>query len=271
MAQSADLKTGLTPSATGSAYLEIEQQQTPRARSLASSSHQSSLKLACTVHGPRPIPRSAAFSPNMLLSTHIKFAPFATFRRMGHVRTATERDLAVHLEAALRGAILTDRSPKSGVDVIVTVLEGEAGMYVEDSATLDSSLSQLGIVSILSGCITVASAAMINAGIDCVDIVSGGVSAIVQQPSMKTDADSRDGAHEMVLDPCPLEHGQSVAVCVVAYLKSRDEVTEVWINGSMPASLKFKEDGPLGIEMLVDGAVQAASATQLVIVGAMKD
>lgn len=208
----------------------------------------------------------------MLLSAHVKFAPFATFRRRGYVRDATERDLAVHLETALRGAILADRWPKSGVEVIVTILEGEAGMELEELASATSSQSQLGIMSILSGCITVASAAMIDAGIDCVDIISGGVSAIVQQPATETNAQSQaNDDYKIDLDPCLAEHGRSLATCVVAYLKSRDEVTEVWINGSIPAVLKPREDSPTGIELLIDGAVQAAASTQLVILGSLKD
>src|SRR4051794_11400744 len=74
---SPDLKTGVTPSASGSAYLEIETSATPGV---------SGLKLSCSVHGPRSLPRSAPFSPHIVLSTHVKYAPFATKQRRGYLR-----------------------------------------------------------------------------------------------------------------------------------------------------------------------------------------
>ena len=105
------LRTGVVPSASGSAYYEIPPQgQDTKSKLLVPSS--SSLKITCTVHGPRPLPRNAAFSSNLLLTTHVKFAPFATRQRRGYVRDASERDLGVHLETALRGVIIGDRRPQ---------------------------------------------------------------------------------------------------------------------------------------------------------------
>src|SRR4051794_33706385 len=88
-----DLKTGVTPSASGSAYLEID---------ASTGTGRSGMKFTCTVHGPRSLPRSAPFSPHMVLSTHVKYAPFATRQRKGYLRDASERDLSIHLETALR-------------------------------------------------------------------------------------------------------------------------------------------------------------------------
>ncbi|KAK8920575.1 Exosome complex component MTR3 [Metarhizium anisopliae] len=109
------LKTGVTPSASGSAYLEIDQ----------STGSGFGMKFTCTVHGPRSLPRSAPFSPHMVISTHVKYAPFATRQRKGYLRDASERDLSIHLETALRGAVIADRWPKSGVEVVVTIVEGD--------------------------------------------------------------------------------------------------------------------------------------------------
>merc|ERR1711977_657316 len=124
------LKTGVTPSASGSAYLELEASKAPNSRApgLASLST-SGLKLTCTVHGPRPLPKNAPFSPHIILSTHVKYAPFATRKRRGYLRDSSERDLGVHLETALRGVIIGDRWPKSGVEVIITILEGEEDQW----------------------------------------------------------------------------------------------------------------------------------------------
>lgn len=180
------------------------------------------MKLTCTVHGPRSLPRSAPFSPHMVLSTHVKYAPFATRQRRGYLRDASERDLSTHLETALRGALIADRWPKSGVDVVVTIIEGE----LTRQAAQDQGIEDWEMMNVLSGCITVASAAIADAGIDCVDIVSGGVAALV--------SNGEDGKQEMVLDPIPSEHESIAAACCVAYLPARDEITNLWFKGRLP-------------------------------------
>lgn len=233
------------------------------------------MKLTCTVHGPRPLPRSAPFAPHILLSTHVKFAPFAARQRRGYLRDASERDLAVHLETALKGVIIGDRWPKSGVEVIVTVLEGEEDQWWVDEATAGgregNRAGASGMMSILSGCITVASAAIVDAGIDCVDLVSGGVAAVVCQSSVSQiglDIGSRKVKSQIVMDPAPMEHTDIIASCVVGYLQSRDEVTELWVKGNVP-SIETSSAGE--IDPLIDSAVQAAVAARLVLVKAIKE
>ncbi|KAK5165057.1 3'-5'-exoribonuclease [Saxophila tyrrhenica] len=245
------LRTKVVPSASGSAYYEI-----PPAKSTSSNGNlvpaASNLKITCTVHGPRPLPRNAAFSPNLLLSTHVKFAPFATRQRRGYIRDASERDLGVHLETALRGVIIGERWPKSGCEVVITVLEGEEDGWWGDQQQGSEKSGGWGMMSVLAGCITVASAALIDAGIDCVDMVSGGTAALVRNPESKTE--------EVVLDPSPPEH-EIKAACVVAYLQSRDEITEMWMKGEVGE----------GTEFLTDQAVKSAMMTRTVLVEAVKE
>lgn len=244
------LRTGVVPSASGSAYYEVPPEVPANSsRSLVPSS--SNLKITCTVHGPRPLPRNAAFSPNLLLTTHVKFAPFATRERRGYVRDSSERDLGVHLETALRGAVIGERWPKSSCEVVITVLEGEEDGWWGDSGQGGKS-GGWGMMSVLAGCITVASAALVDAGIDCVDLVSGGVAALVQ--------DSQQDKAQVVLDPCPSEHDIKAA-CVVALLQSRDEMTEMWLKG----------DAGGETEALVDEAVKAASMTRTVLAEAVRE
>ncbi|KAK3643374.1 3'-5'-exoribonuclease [Elasticomyces elasticus] len=244
------LQTGIVPSASGSAYYEIPPQLQQHTGLLVPQA--SSLKITCTVHGPRPLPRNAAFSPNLLLSTHVKFAPFATRNRRGYVRDASERDLGAHLETALRGVVIGERFPKSGCEVVVTVLEGEEDGWWAGSA--EGKEGGWGMMSVLAGCITVASAALVDAGIDCVDLVSGGVAAVVHE------AGGNDGV--LVLDPAPSEHdGEIRAACVVGYLQSRDEVTEMWMKG----------DAGMQAEQLIDEAVKAASLTRAVLAETVKE
>lgn len=241
------LRTGLVPSASGSSYLEL-QPSTPLGSNDSIIPAASSLKLTCTVHGPRPLPRTAPFSPNLLLSTHIKFAPFASRQRRGYLRDSAERDLGVHLETALRGIVIGERWPKSACEVVITVLEGE-----EDSKTSGQKqgLGGVGMMNVLAGCITAASAAIVDAGIDCVDLVSGGVAASVGEENEK----------HVVLDPSPSEHDDVRAACVVGYLQSRDEITELWMKGDTGAES----------EALIDRAVEAAVLGRTVLADAVKE
>lgn len=127
----------------------------------------------------------------------------------------------MHLETALRGVIIGERWPKSGVEVVITILEGEEDAWWGDAGA--GSGSGLGLLNVLAGCITVASAAIMDAGIDCVDMVAGGVAAI-----------TKDG-QQKILDPCLAEHQDIVAACAVGYLASRDEITEIWLKGDVGA------------------------------------
>jgi len=240
------LQTGIVPSASGSAYYEIPPPNRDSSGGLLFS-QTSSLKITCTVHGPRPLPRNAAFSSNLLLSTHVKFAPFATRTRRGYVRDSSERDLGLHLETALRGVVIGERWPKSACEVVVTVLEGEEDAWWADGEA--SNRGAWGSMAVLAGCITVASAALVDAGIDCVDLISGGVAAI-------------DGAKGgFLVDPAPSEHNDLRAACVVAYLQSRDEVTEVWMKGDVGSR----------VEALIDEAVKAATLTRTVLAEAVRE
>ncbi|KAG6071309.1 hypothetical protein E4U30_007883 [Claviceps sp. LM220 group G6] len=216
------LKTGVTPSASGSAYLEV---------GACRSSGDFGMKLICTVHGPRSLPRSAPFSPHIVISTHVKYAPFATRKRRGYARDTGERDLSVHLETALRGAIIAHRWPKSGVDVIVTVIEGETDRRTTNTDCID----EWNTMAVLSGCITAASAAVADAGIDCVGTVTGGVAALVLAKGHKVEP-------SIVIDPVLSDDDLVMAACCVAYLAGRDEVTNLWYRGtSQSVELKTRK------------------------------
>jgi exosome complex component MTR3 len=269
------LKTGVTPSASGSAYLELEASKSPNVKSpgLASLST-SGLKLTCTVHGPRPLPKSAPFSPHIILTTHVKYAPFATRKRRGYLRDASERDLGVHLETALRGVIIGDRWPKSGVEVIITILEGEEDQWWGDDIGRGSiTAAEWGMMSVLSGCITVASAAIADAGIDCVDVVSGGVAAVVKVPGVQEQSITTklSTSTMLVLDPVPSEHQEILAASVVAYLPARDEITDLWVKGDIGHENQRLSNPKSSYEDLADNAVQAALAAHRVLIGALKE
>jgi exosome complex component MTR3 len=262
------LKTGLIPTASGSSYLEFE----PSASLAAARSNpkslippSSALKLACTVHGPKPLPRSAAFSPNLVLTTHVKYAPFAARKRKGHIRDASERDLGVHLETAIRGAIIAERWPKSGLDITITVIEAEDDRWWGDAP--NSHDASWGMMNVLAGCITAASAAIADAHIDCLDLVSGGVAALVADD----ESLSSTGAPRLMLDMDPAEHRSIVSACVVAYMPARDEITELWLKGDSSRAALEKGDERTGHEALVDGAVDAARGANTVLAEAVRE
>lgn len=150
--------------------------------------------------------------------------------------------------------IIGDRWPKSGVEVIITILEGEEDQWWGDERARGAVTSgEWGMMSVLSGCITVASAAIADAGIDCVDVVSGGVAAVVKGGTL-------------VLDPVPSEHQEILAASVVAYLPARDEITDLWVKGDIGHS-----DQNASYEELADNAVQAALGSHRVLVAALKE
>lgn len=177
----------------------------------------------------------------------MKFAPFATRHRRGYIRDSTERDLGVHLETALRGVIIGERWPKSGVEVVLTILEGDEDGWWGDA---QANGSGWGLLNVLAGCITVASAAITDAGIDCVDMVCGGVAALVRNPDSKDEKDLI-----RILDPCPAEHKNIVAACAVGYLASRDEVTEIWMKGDVGSDP----------DALIEGATHASVGSLSVV------
>lgn len=188
--------------------------------------------------------------------------------------------------------VIGERWPKSGVDVCVTVLEGEEDgwwwgasnqILPRDDSARDGDGGDVGdggnwgAMTVLAGCVTVASAAMVDAGIDCVDLVSGGVAAMVVDgdSSVKRDGKGKWRASgverggnnreeqgvRMVLDPSPAEHERVVAAAVVAYLQSRDEITELWVKG----------DAGIAAEDLINGAVHAAAASRTVLTAELRE
>lgn len=153
---------------------------------------------------------------------------------------------------------------------MVTILEGEDDGWWGDEAmgVGGAKGGGWGLMSVLAGCITVACAALVEAGIDCVDLVSGGVAAVVRdakapegQATKGQEEQDEEGDVKVVLDPCPSEHREIVSICVVGYLASRDEITELWMKGFA---------GAAGDE-LIDQAVQVAVATRTVLVEAIKE
>jgi exosome complex component MTR3 len=151
--------------------------------------------------------------------------------------------------------IIGDRYPKTGVDVCVTVLEAEEdGWWGDENADETGRLSGWGMSSVLAGCISVSGTALVDAGIDCVDILTGGTAALVSA--------GEDDNGELVLDPNPAEHKTVLASCVVGYMSNRDEISLVWTRGALSGE---------ECTSLVDKAVTAAIGSRGVVEKAIRD
>ena len=153
------------------------------------------------------------------------------------------------------------------MEVIITILEGEEDQWWGDDIGRGTmSAGEWGMMSVLSGCITVASAAISDAGIDCVDVVSGGVAAVVKGP-----AGHGKQSTTLVLDPVPSEHQEILAAGVVAYLPARDEITDLWVKGDIGHENQQSSNPKSSYEDLADNAVQAALGAHRVLIGALKE
>lgn len=206
----------------------------------------------------------------------MKYAPFAHRRRKGHIQDASERDLGVHLETAIRGAIIAERWPKSALDVTITVLEAEDDRWWGDAS--GSSDASWGMMNVLAGCITAAAAAIADARIDCLDLVAGGVAALVANEEKESDnEDNTTGAGSrpsprLLLDPDPSEHKNIVAACVVGYLPGRDEITEIWLKGdTSEVASTTPGESVSAHDVLIDGAIDAARAVRSVLAAAVRE
>lgn len=127
-------------------------------------------------------------------------------------------------------------------------------------------------MGVLAGAITCASAAVADAGIECVDLVSGGVAALVSRPRGKSDdtMDVDNGVPMLVMDPSPADGYQILSAAVVGYMAGRDEVTLLWTKGYISTSETIEGEGD-ELDLLMDGAIMTATAVRLVLNEAVKE
>jgi exosome complex component MTR3 len=128
------LKRGLVHQANGSAYIES-----------------GSIKIACAVYGPRP-DKKVGYSELGHVNCEFKLSTFSSKQRRGHIKDAQERDYGQIVASALTPCVRLDKYPKSAVDVFVTVLQAD------------------GDAAVLAASITVASMALVDAGIELYDV-----------------------------------------------------------------------------------------------------
>jgi len=191
-----------------------------------------------------------------------------------------ERDLSAQLSIALEKSVDVGKYPKSAIDVFVSVLDCEGGLG--DAGDGKDGGVEVGLMSVVAGAISCASAAIADAGIECFDLVAGGVAGLIRERGGAVEEDhmgegmdiddARQGEKKnrgiaLVLDPSPTDGYIILAAAAVGYMAARDELTLVWTKGSTG----WEGDGTDEVERLVDGAIAAATSVRLVINEAVKE
>lgn len=156
------------------------------------------------------------------------------------------------MQNALSGVIIPDRWPKSALDIAITVLEGEEDCLWNEEQGQERGISGVGLMNVLAGSINVAMAALVDANIDCLDLLSSGVAAR-----------SADSATDL-LDPCPSEHESLSSACVVGYLPARDEIVEMW-------SKSLSTQDAEATDSLLDAAIKAARGANKILAEVIKE
>lgn len=111
----------------------------------------------------------------------------------------------------------------------------------------ERGVNGVGLMNVLAASINVSMAALVDAKIDCLDLLTSGVAAR-----------SADGPGEL-LDPCPSEHEDLTSACVVGYLPARDELVEVWSKNTS------SEGNEASMDKLVDAAIRAARGSHRIL------
>lgn len=111
-----------------------------------------------------------------------------------------EKNMSMHLEAAISPSIQLDTLPKSIIYLYVFILEAD------------------GETSTLAAAITCASAAIADASIECIDLVTGSAAVINRE-------------RRLVMDPTDDDEIGKMFSVVVGYMAVKDELTELWSYG----------------------------------------
>ncbi|KAK9467962.1 3' exoribonuclease family, domain 1-domain-containing protein [Lipomyces arxii] len=195
------LRTSLLADSAGSAYLEHQQH-----------------KILAVVNGPRS--QKGSFSPSAKLLVDVKFMPLSSASNVvgiqqggGHT-SSLERSLSEYVYASVVPSIRLTQYPKSGIAISVVVISG--------------SPSAAGLMKqVAAACVTVAGVALVDAGIELTDIVTG--------CAVKFGAGVNDKVElDLDSDGVPGDRPDIVGRGVVSYMAGRDEITGFWFDDESP-------------------------------------
>ncbi len=210
------LRVGLNGQAPGSALFELGR-----------------TRVAATAYGPRENARAEGESVSSgVLEVFVQFAPFCSRARRGCAPAAlaeSERRLEAALHQALLPSVLLERFPKSVVEVHVLVLEEDGGALAAGA--------------------TAASAALVNAGVDMLDVV------VAAQVGVAAGA--------VLVDPSGAEEQGCAGLSTVAYMPSAQRITLAQHSGAVPAQELLR-----GLALALDACAALREALRPVLLAA---
>ncbi|KAI9343520.1 3' exoribonuclease family, domain 1-domain-containing protein [Obelidium mucronatum] len=207
-------KTGMVRQANGSAYLEV-----------------GGVKLVCAVYGPKPITgaaqKSADHHSGGRISCDVRLSPFAGIKRKGFQKESNEKTLSTNLSTSILPSLLLTHLPKSQIDIHIQVLQALDPIETTQANAFSTSLSLL-----LAPCITVASLALADAGIEMMDSVVGCHVGIYRNHANNRLFWMVDCADDEVETRCN-GGGTWVGNCVIGVMPSIGKVTGMVMDGDI--------------------------------------
>ncbi|KAI8913352.1 ribosomal protein S5 domain 2-type protein [Gorgonomyces haynaldii] len=151
-------------------------------------------------------------------SCEFKFAPFSGGKRRPYVKDDQEKEYSLMMEQSLRPAIRMDIYPNEQISVHTIILEND------------------GTSACLAAAISSATMALVDAGIEMLDLVIGA---------------SCSFSKTLLLDPTQSEEDGSLGTMVLSLMPSLNEVTHVMQNGQVDSNSSIE-----GISICVDACHQ---------------
>ncbi|KAJ3068295.1 Exosome complex component MTR3 [Podochytrium sp. JEL0797] len=205
-------QTGLVGVANGSAYLEC-----------------GGVKLVCAVYGPKPVTSSQKSQDHYdgaRIACDVRLAPFAGAKRKPFSKDPNEDALSSRLATALLPSLLLAHLPKSQIDIYIHVLQ-QAAPSREVPNAFATSLSLL-----LAPCITCASLALADAGIEMMDSVVGCQVGVFRNAVSQRLFWMLDCADDEAETACN-GGGSWVGNCTVAVMPSLGKVAGLVMDGDI--------------------------------------
>jgi len=184
------IEVGILDKADGSAYVEHGRN-----------------KILAAVYGPREAhPKHIALADRAVIKCRYHMAPFSTDERKSPAPSRRELELSKVIREALEPAIMSEYFPRSTIDIIIEVLQADAGTRCAG--------------------ITAAALALADAGIPMRELVAGCAAGKI------------DG--KVVLDLSDIEDKQGEADLPVAFMPKSGMVSLLQMDGSLTED-EFKQ------------------------------
>ncbi|KAI8615837.1 3' exoribonuclease family, domain 1-domain-containing protein [Chytriomyces sp. MP71] len=213
-------RTGMVQQANGSAYLELG----------------SGIKIVCAVYGPKQITAkqlSADHHTGGRITCDVRLAPFSVIKRKGYMKEPSEHTLAKDLHTALLPSLLLSHLPKSQIDIHIQILQSTLPPHPGAATNLPTpSFARAGHALLLAPCVTAASLALADAGLEMCDAVVGCAVGVYRNQSSGAAfwmVDPTDGEVETRAGPV----GRWVGNAVVSVMPGLGRVSGLVVDGDV--------------------------------------